>query len=116
MNAAAKPSTFSSMSGPVPAQLLQNCFNHTRNKNYQARRDIKHNPHKYLSNTILLVVRRPLPLNHLSPTEKPSSFYSPGGMLCGSASTWVEQDTGQDPFLVRVGNVHVLFFSFKLQK
>jgi len=48
----------------------------------QMRRDIEHNPQKYLSNTAC----RPLPPNHLIPTESLPHFLSRCGMLCVSAS------------------------------
>ena len=48
------------------------------------RRDMEYNPTNIRA--ILLVVCRPLPPNHLIPTEKPFLFCSPDGMLCVSAS------------------------------
>ena len=47
------------------------------------RRDIEHNP---LNVYTILVVYRPLPPNHLISLKSSSSLYSPGRMLCVSAS------------------------------
>ena len=48
----------------------------------QMRRDVEYNLHKYLSNTYGGVQVLPPKLNHLIPFY----LYSPGGMLCVSAS------------------------------
>ena len=75
-------------------------------KTIQMRRDIiEHNSQKYLPvSKTPVVVCRPLPPNHLIPTEKLLVLYSPGGMLCVSASVgWCRT---QNNILIHAGSVY----------
>jgi len=75
------------------------------------RRDIKHNPHKYLSNT--LGVCRLLPPNHLIPTKKLLLFlFSRCDVVCLCIHWVAVQNIKQHPFLVHVDGVYTTCVPF----
>jgi len=74
-------------------------------KTIQARQDIKHNPYKYLSNT--LVVCKLLHPNHLIPNGKHIIIlFSEWDVVC-LCIQWVVQNT-KHPFLIHAGSVYTL--------